>query len=99
MLEIIALVFLTQKNGELAVQKGLKPGIWKLYTVLGWIVAEIFGIFVAVIMFTEAPLIPAILLGLGCAFTSYFIIQSVLSKKPDHFDEDINSIGVNDLRP
>jgi hypothetical protein len=99
MLEIIALVFLSRKNGELADQKGLKPGPWKLYTVIGWIVGEIAGIILGILIFGEDGLFPAILLAYGIAISSYLVIRSVLSKKPDHFDEDINSIGVNDLRP
>jgi hypothetical protein len=99
MLEIIALIFLTRKNGELAVQKGLKPGSWKLFTVLGWIGGEIAGIIGGVLIFGEDSLFPAILLAYGMAISSYFIIRSVLSKKPDHYEDEINSIGVNDLRP
>ena len=34
MLEIIALILLSKKNGKLAEQKGLKPGLWILYSVL-----------------------------------------------------------------
>ena len=34
MLEIIALVFLTRKIGELAARKGLKSGWWKFYFIL-----------------------------------------------------------------
>jgi hypothetical protein len=28
MLEILAIIFLTKKNGVLAIKKGLKPGTW-----------------------------------------------------------------------
>jgi hypothetical protein len=99
MLEIIALIFLTRNNGNLAAQKGLKPGTWKLYTVLAWFGAEIAGALIGFLMLGEEGLLAAVLLGLACAVGSYFVLRSVLSKKPDHFDEDINSIGVNDLRP
>jgi hypothetical protein len=43
MLEIIAIIFLSKKNGNLAIQKGLKSGLWRWYTVLAWIVAESIG--------------------------------------------------------
>ncbi len=99
MLDIIILIFLARSIGRLAIQKGASPGSWKLFVILGWIAAEFTGILLAVVFFPDDPLVPAFLLGLGCAYTSYIIIRSVLSKKPDHFDEDINSIGVNDLRP
>lgn len=99
MLDIIILIILARSIGRLAMQKGVSSGPWKLYMILGWFAAELLGIFVALIIFPYDPFVPALLLGLGCAYTSYIIIRSVLSKKPDHFDEDINSIGVNDLRP
>jgi hypothetical protein len=99
MLEIIALIFLTRNNGNLAVQKGLKPGPWKLYTVLAWFGAEIAGALIGFLMFGEEGLIAAVLLGLACAVGSYFVLRSVLQKKPDYNEDEINSIGVNDLRP
>ncbi len=43
MLEIIALIFLTKEIGKIAAGKGLKPGVWKLYTVLAWIAGEFVG--------------------------------------------------------
>jgi hypothetical protein len=99
MLEIIALIFLTKNNGNLAIQKGLKSGMWKLYTVLAWFGAEIAGVALGILMFGEEGMIPAFLLGIGAAIGSYFIIRSTLSKKPDTLTDDINRIGVEDLRP
>lgn len=99
MLEIIALIFLCKKNGDLAFRKGLKPGTWKLYTVLAWIVAEIVGVIIGMMIFGQENLIGLMLLGLACAFGGYLLVRAILEKKPDPIEEDINSIGVNDLRP
>ncbi len=99
MLEIIALIFLTKKNGALAIQKGLKSGTWKLYTVLAWIGAEVMGAIFGFIAFGQDNTVVAILFGLLCAVGSYFIVRSILNKKPDVFNDDINRIGVEDLRP
>ena len=99
MLEIIALIFLCKKNGDLASRKGLKPGTWKLYTVLAWIVAEILGVFIGMLIFGQDNLIGLVLIGLACAFGGYLLVRAILEKKPDPIEEDINSIGVNDLRP
>lgn len=100
MLEIIALIFLTKNMGQLAAQKGLKPGTWKLYTVLAWFGAEILGVIIGMSIFGEEGLIGAIVLGLGCAIASFFILKTQLSKKPDAvMEEEINRIGVEDLRP
>jgi hypothetical protein len=99
MLEIIALIFLTKNMGALAVQKGLKPGTWKLYTVLCWFGAEIVGAVLGFLIFGEEGMFGAILLGLACAVASYFILKANLQKKPDSMDDDINRIGVEDLYP
>jgi Zn-dependent protease with chaperone function len=99
MLEIIALIFLTKNMGNLASQKGLKPGTWKLYTVLAWFGGEIVGVLLGILAFGEQGLLVPVVLGLACAIISYFVLKAQLSKKPDMMDEDINRIGVEDLRP
>lgn len=43
MLEILALIYLTRKNGAIAEKKGKKPGLYKLLTVLLWFGGEVFG--------------------------------------------------------
>ncbi len=99
MLEIIALIILCKKNGNLAIQKGLKSLTWKWYTVLAWLVAEITGVILGIALFGQDNLIGIMLLGLVSAFGGYLFIKSMLDKKPDSFEEDINSIGVDDLHP
>jgi hypothetical protein len=102
MLEIIALIFLTKKMGALAERKGLKPGTWKLYTVLCWFGTEILVAIAAFAILGEESLFIAVLLGLACAIGSYFILKANLDKRPDVNDEindDINRIGVSDLYP
>ena len=92
MLEIIALIFLTKQIGALAVKKGLKPGTWKLYTVLLWFGAEIGGIIIGFGIFGQEGMIGAVLFGLACAVASFFILKSSLSKRPD-VDDEISYIG------
>lgn len=43
MLEILLLIFLTRKVGEIVEAKGRKPGWYKLMTVLLWIGGEVSG--------------------------------------------------------
>lgn len=96
MLEIIILYFLTKKIGVLAVSKGLSAGKWKLNIVLAWIVAELLGAMVAVIIFGKDNLFSALLIALACAVSSYFIITNYLNKLSDVVDEnDINNIGAD----
>lgn len=99
MLEIIAIIFLSKKNGKLAEQKGLKSGTWIFYSVLCWIAFEIVGVVVGILSFGEENIIPTYLFALGLGVSSYFFIRSILQKKPDPIDEDINRIGVRDLYP
>ncbi len=94
MLEIIALIFLTRKIGRLAETKGLKPGTWKLYTVLAWIAGEFVGAVLGVLIFGPENIVSIILLAIAGAVTGYFIIRASLSKRPDVFDE-IDQIGNN----
>ena len=51
MLEIIVLIFLTKRIGEIAVQKGLPAGWWKFYAVLGWVGGEIIGVVLGIMLF------------------------------------------------
>lgn len=93
MLEIIALIYLTKNIGNLALDKGLKPGTWKLFTVLAWFAAEIVGIALGLVIFGTENYIQAVLFGYAAAITSYFIIKSVLSNKPDIMEDDIDQLG------
>lgn len=83
MLEIIAVIFLSGKIGELAERKGQKKGKWKAYTVIGWFVSEIAGIFIGIIVFGEEAFGPMLLLGYSLAILSYFAIRESLQKMPD----------------
>lgn len=95
MLEIIILIFLTREIGRLAYSKGLKPGTWKIYTVVGWITLEIIGVIAGVIIFGKDNLFSIGMLGLAFGITSYFIIKAQLNKLPDYFDDDVENIGHN----
>jgi hypothetical protein len=103
-LEIIALIFLCKKNGNLAAQKGLNPVKWKWYTVLAWIVAEMVGIILAMSFYGQEEIIKQNIIsisffGLISAFGGYLFVKFLLEKKPDAMDEEINSIGADDLHP
>ena len=99
MLEIIAIIILSKKNGELAVRKGLKSGPWILYSVLCWIGFEFIGALIGILTFGRENIGPAYLLALAAAVSSYFFIRHLLNNKPDPIEEDINRIGVRDLYP
>ncbi len=99
MIEIIALIYLCKSNGVLALQKGLKPGTWKMYTILAWIMAEIAGIAIGFTMFGKQNLLAVAAIGLFAAFGGYLVIKFILENKPDAFTDEVNKISVDDLRP
>jgi len=86
MLEIIALIYLCRKIGNLAEQKGQKRWIWQFYTVLAWFAAEIFGIVFSLFLFKTDQITALLPLAYGFAIGSYFLIRSILAKKPDIVD-------------
>jgi hypothetical protein len=94
MLDIIILILLMPKVRKLANRKGLKPTLWQVYTVLAWFGAELLGITVSFFLFGN-ELFPAAVIGLGCAGTSYFVVQDIMQKKPDPFDDDFKKLGSN----
>lgn len=83
MLEILAVIFLSGKIGELAVRKGQNKKKWKIYTILGWFVSEIAGIIIGISIFGAEALVPLFLLGYSLAILSYFAIRQSLQKLPD----------------
>ncbi len=94
MLEIVILYFLTKKIGVLATTKGLSARRWKFNLILAWIVGELFGAVIAVIIFGQDNLFSALLIAIACAVSTYFIITNYLNNLPDVVDEeDINNIG------
>jgi len=94
MLEIIALIFLTKEIGKIATAKGLKPGTWKLYTVLAWIAGEFVGAIIGVLIFGTDNFFSIALVAIAGAVTGYVVLKANLSKKPDLLDDDINQIGM-----
>lgn len=93
MIEIIILIFLTRDIGKMAAARGLRPSTWKIYLVAGWIVAELTGVIIGILIFGTGNIISAGLLGLGFAVTSYYGLRSVLNKYPHAYEDDINNIG------
>ena len=96
MLEIIALVYLSKKIGDIARKKGLAPGKWKFLFVIGWIFLELIGFIIAVWIFGQENWVSIILLAYMFAITSFVILESRLSKLPDAvYEDDINGMEEN----
>ncbi len=88
MLDLIALYFLTREIGRLAFKKGLKPLTWKIYNVVGWLLAELIGIVIGALIFGLDNLVSVQLVAFACAITSYFIIKAQLNKLPNQDLDD-----------
>lgn len=93
MIEIIALIILTGQIGKLAAQKGLKPGKWKLYTVLAWIAGEFLGAIIGVLIFGTDNIFSVIMVALAGAITGFILVKQNLTNRPNILDDDINQIG------
>ena len=71
-----------------------------MYTVAGWFAAEIFGIVIGFLLLNSRDLVALSLLGWIFAVGGFLIVRSALQNKPDEMpDDDINRIGVDDLKP
>lgn len=83
MLEIILLIFLTRKIGEIVEEKGRKSGWYKLLTVVLWIGGEVIGAiigFVIVNLTGSAELLAYLFAILGAAAgagTAFLIARSL----------------------
>ena len=83
MLEIVAIILLAGQIGRMAIRKGQKPGVWKLYMVLAWIGGEVIGVFIAVAAFNKNDYIGVLPMGIMGAVGGYLIVRAVLSNMPD----------------
>ncbi len=83
MLDIVLLYFLTKNIGKIAITKGLPPTKWKWITVLLWLVFEMIGLMIGVILFGTANLYSLMAFGLVCAFGGYLTVKYILDNKPD----------------
>lgn len=92
-MDIIILIFLARSIGKLAAQKGLRPSTWQIYLVVGWIMAELVGIALGVMIFGTQNMFTVILIALGSAFSVFFMLRSRLESYPDAYEDEIDNIG------
>ncbi len=76
MLEIIALIFGSIYINKLAIQKNESPKKWIFIFIGGWLLAEFIGAAVGLMFFRA--LIPAMIIGMGCAVSVFFLIKQYL---------------------
>lgn len=85
MLEIIVLIFLCKKIGELAIQKGQNPRKWKWFTVINWIVFQILGFIIGVNLFgvDMSNVFGLMAFAIMSAFGGYLMVRRNLERLPD----------------
>ena len=93
MLEIIALIFLTKHIAGIASAKGYQPGRWKLFTILAWVSGEFAGIIIGVLIFGTNNIFSVLVVGIMGAITGYLLLKSILNKKPNILQDDIENFG------
>ncbi|MGN6569321.1 MAG: hypothetical protein ACTHJ0_15280 [Flavipsychrobacter sp.] len=84
---------MTKNIGVLAERKGMPPGRWKLYTVLGWIFFELTGFFISAMIVQN--LLANAFFGMVCAFTGYLIPKYLLEKMPNKDTHWTDGLGSN----
>ena len=84
MIEIFVLIFLCRKIGVMAEERGLKPGLWKFYTVIAWIGFEFIGLVFGAALFgynNFNDIVGLIMFALVCAFGGYLFVRRRLEQK------------------
>lgn len=100
MIEIILLFLLAKSIGSLAVKKGLPARRWKIIMVLAWIMFEMIGLMIGLVIFGKQNLLGLMGFGLLCAFGGYLSVRYFLENKPDdEVKDDVDRIGIDELRP
>ncbi len=98
-MDIIILIFVSRRIWALAIQKGERPNRWVLYNIFAWVLTEVIGCVLAMMLFGSTNMVAVKSIGLFSAFGGYLFVRSILEKKPDSVDDDINKIGSDDLQP
>jgi hypothetical protein len=104
MLEIILLIFLSRKIGDICANKG-RSGTWfKVMLVAFWFLGEIVGAFTGAIVGGEGPLVYLFaLIGAAAGAGITFLIVSSLKPTENAYmfsgDGSFNSLGLNNLNP
>lgn len=94
MIEIIVMILLARRIGNMALHKGLSVWRWRLYMIFSWLIGEILGVIVGMMIFGEADLISCMIVGIAGAVTGYLFLKNRLERIPDVInDDDINNIG------
>jgi polyferredoxin len=107
MIDIIILFYLCWKNSKKAQQKGLPPKKWIWYTIAAWLIGEFFGILLGVmllgkrnfLLYDQQDYTALLAMGLISAFGGYLYIRAKLEKMQTPKDDEVDRIGISDLRP
>jgi hypothetical protein len=95
MVDIVLLYFLVKHIGKLAEQKGQPTSTWKIFTILGWVIGGMFGLY-AGLLYVNLPnftqllkpqfsmlLLQVMLFYFVGGLTIYFLLRGLLQRMPD----------------
>ncbi|UII29280.1 hypothetical protein LVD15_12880 [Fulvivirga maritima] len=97
MLEIFAIIFICRKNSEIVKNKGLKPTKYIIFTVVLWILFEVLGMFLGMIVVqnSAAGYIFALL---GAALGGFIAYQIAKNAAPADNTQEIDNVLDSGLR-
>ena len=93
MLEIIAIIFLCKTNTAIVKEKGLKPFLFILITIILWVGLELAGAVISDILFDDVLINYVCALAGAClgGFISYLIAKNAGSKGKDFESEALDA--------
>jgi len=88
MIDLILLFFLARHISRIALAKGLKRGPWIVFTIIAWMIAELFGLAFAVNMFGIKNFIAINLFAIFCGLGGYLLVHAFIQKTPARKDDE-----------
>jgi hypothetical protein len=86
MIELIAIIFLAHRIGDLAAEKGYVAWHYKLLMISLWLVLEFIFLFSGVMLFGQS--IPVYLFGIFGGVTGYLITALKIKSLPNKFEKN-----------
>ncbi|MBL3656516.1 hypothetical protein [Fulvivirga sediminis] len=97
MLEIFAIIFICRKNSEIVKNKGLKPTKYIIFTVVLWILFEIIGMFLGMIVVQDS-VAGYIFALIGAALGGFIAYQIAKNATPANDSLEIDNVLDSGLR-
>jgi hypothetical protein len=84
MIEIIVLLFLCFEINKITQKKQLPQRLWIIRFIVAWILSELLGLFIGLLVFGRDNLFSVSIIGVGFALTAFLMLKEYLQKQPDN---------------